>query len=242
MILSSKNTITSLELVEQINVFRADIEGKSMLKHMNLLATIRDEFEEEISVTEISVTEYLYKGKKYPMFNLTLAQAKQVLIRESKVVRKAVIKYIEELEKGLLPSYQIEDNILRAKKWILEAKETKALQEQVQEQAPKVEYYEEVLSSKDTYTPTQLAKELGMRSAIALNKELQNKGVQFKQSGQWMLYSKYAGTGYTDTKTSTFVHSDGSTGSTTSTRWTEKGREFILELFKDSLQQNLLKA
>lgn len=35
------------------------------------------------------------------MFILTLSQAKQVLVRESKYVRRAVIQYIEKLEASL---------------------------------------------------------------------------------------------------------------------------------------------
>lgn len=38
------------------------------------------------------------QNKEQPMFELTTAQAKQVLARESKFVRKAVIKKLEELE------------------------------------------------------------------------------------------------------------------------------------------------
>ena len=40
-------------------------------------------------------------NREKPMFELTTAQAKQVLVRESKFVRKAVIHYIEELENRL---------------------------------------------------------------------------------------------------------------------------------------------
>lgn len=39
--------------------------------------------------------------KKSPYYILTLSQAKQVLMRESKFVRRAVIHYIEDLEKQL---------------------------------------------------------------------------------------------------------------------------------------------
>lgn len=41
-----KDTITSLELLEQINIFRREEGNKSELLHKNLLAIIRDEFEE----------------------------------------------------------------------------------------------------------------------------------------------------------------------------------------------------
>lgn len=41
------------------------------------------------------------KGELRPMFILTIDQAKQVLMRESKVVRKAVIQYLNLLEKRI---------------------------------------------------------------------------------------------------------------------------------------------
>ena len=99
--LLSKETITSKELLEQINIFRQQ-DGKSKLEHKTLLRTIRDEFEEEITEYKIVLSEYKDStGRKLPMYVLTLSQAKQVLVRESKFVRKAVIKYIEELEEQI---------------------------------------------------------------------------------------------------------------------------------------------
>ena len=94
------------------------------------------------------------------------------------------------------------------------------------EQSPKVKYHDKVLQSVNTYTTTQIAKELGL-SGQALNRLLYQKSIQFKQSGVWMLYSKFQGLKYTKTRTYTFVRSDSSTGSKTETVWTEKGREFI---------------
>ena len=94
-----KDTITSLELLEQMNVFRNQ-EGRNSLAHSDLLKVIRDEFEEEIGEGKISCTS-TYKdsqGKDRPMFILNFSQSKQVLLRESKFVRKAVIRYIDELE------------------------------------------------------------------------------------------------------------------------------------------------
>lgn len=61
----------------------------------------------------------------------------------------------------------------------------------IAEYEPKVSYYDEILSSKDTITITQIAKDYGM-SAISMNRLLHDLGIQFKQSGQWMLYQKYA--------------------------------------------------
>lgn len=43
-----------------------------------------------------------------------------------------------------------------------------------------------------TYTATEVAKEIGMRSANELNKWLENKNVQYKVNGTWVPCAKYA--------------------------------------------------
>ena len=95
--LVKKDTITSLELLEQINFFRKQ-EGRGDMLHKSLLEVRRSEFEEEISQQKILLSDNIVRGKSYPMFILTLSQAKQVLLRESRFVRRAIFKYIEELE------------------------------------------------------------------------------------------------------------------------------------------------
>ncbi|MGL5126299.1 MAG: hypothetical protein ACRC6U_10035 [Fusobacteriaceae bacterium] len=93
--------ITSLELVEQINIFRKH-EERSELRHDTLLSIIRDEFEEEIDLQYILEIKYLdSKNRSYPMFSLTTDQARQILMRESKGVRKQVIAYTRSLEEKL---------------------------------------------------------------------------------------------------------------------------------------------
>ena len=103
--------------------------------------------------------------------------------------------------------------------------------EQLKLAAPKVKYVDEVLQSAQTYTSTQVAKELGMREAEQLHKALKSKGIMFKQSGQRMLTAKYSEKGYTKPRTVTFPRSDGSQGSYTITVWTERGRAFLHHLF-----------
>lgn len=114
---NEKETISSLDLVKEINVFREQeynyklekglslgkVEKKNgkytELRHDTLLAIIRDEFEEEINDQKILGVNYKdKKGEIRTMFVLTLDQAKQILSRESKYVRKAMIKYINALK------------------------------------------------------------------------------------------------------------------------------------------------
>nr|DAJ53027.1 MAG TPA: KilAC domain protein [Caudoviricetes sp.] len=102
--ITTKKTITSLELVEQINLFRKE-EGKDVeLQHKTMLAIIRDEFEEEIGQQKILPTSYKDQwNREQPMFELTIAQGKQVLLRESKFVRRHVVAWLERFEEANKP-------------------------------------------------------------------------------------------------------------------------------------------
>ncbi|MBO5794197.1 MAG: phage antirepressor KilAC domain-containing protein [Bacteroidaceae bacterium] len=101
---------------------------------------------------------------------------------------------------------------------------------------PKADYTDEVLLSKDCLTITQIAKELGM-TAQTLNKLLSDQGIQYRQSNQWMLYSKYAGMGLAQNRTHPYSGSKGSVRTQTQMVWTEKGRLFIHNLIKRLRQQ-----
>ena len=92
------------------------------LRHDKLLDIIRDELNikidlpkimetlkekeqlnfEPIYIDGIFISTYIDKwNRQQPIFILTIDQAKQVLMRESKVVRKAVIQYLNLLEKKI---------------------------------------------------------------------------------------------------------------------------------------------
>lgn len=96
---------------------------------------------------------------------------------------------------------------------------------------PKADYTDIILQSKSLVTVTQIAKDYGM-SGTAMNEMLHRYGIQYKQSGQWLLYSKYHNNGFTHSETVTITHSDGRTGTVMNTKWTQKGRLFIYNLLK----------
>ena len=110
--------------------------------------------------------------------------------------------------------------------------ENKANIETIRQQAPKVQYVNDVLQSAHTYTSTQMAKELNMRTAEQLHKALKEKGIMFYQSGQWMLTARYCEKGYTKPRTTVYTRSDGSQGTNTITVWTEAGRAFLHKIFE----------
>jgi prophage antirepressor-like protein len=103
--------------------------------------------------------------------------------------------------------------------------------QQITEMMPKASYYDVILNTKDTISVTKIAKDYG-KSAVWLNEYLHNKGVQFKQGDIWLLYAKYAGKGYTCTKTHSHPASNGEIHSKIHTYWTQKGRLFLYELLK----------
>ena len=47
---------------------------------------------------------------------------------------------------------------------------------------------------------TEIAKELGLKSAIELNKILAEKKIQYKVNGTWVMYSQYSNLGYEEIK------------------------------------------
>lgn len=80
-----------------------------------------------------------------------------------------------------------------------------------------------------TYTVTEIAKELGLKSAIQLNKILAEKKIQYQVNGTWVMYSKYSNLGYEEIKQE--VLDSGRV--IYHRRITQMGREFILQLFAD---------
>jgi len=84
-----------------------------------------------------------------------------------------------------------------------------------------------------TYTATEVAKELGFRSAMALNEELEKHGVQFKQNGTWVPRAEYSELGYFQIKQE--VLDSGRV--VYYTRITQDGRRFILDLLTDMFRE-----
>ena len=104
-------------------------------------------------------------------------------------------------------------------------------QQIIGELQPKANYVDIILNNTGLVTITQIAKDYGM-SGRKMNDLLNVYGVQYKQSGQWLLYSKYHDMGYTHSKTIDIVRSGGQSDIVMETKWTQKGRLFIYELLK----------
>ena len=167
---------------------------------------------------------------------ITVDMAKELCMVENNELGRQFRKYFIEAEKQLkevkkLDSYMIEDPIERAKRWIEEAEERKALMEEnikkdkeIKVLKPKAEFTDKFLQDDTLYKATDIAKEVGM-TATKFNRLLEGLGIQFKQGGKWYITSEYDGNGYT--KPYTFEYKEGKIQ--TQMRFTPKGRKFILD-------------
>lgn len=99
------------------------------------------------------------------------------------------------------------------------------------EAQPKLNYVDQILKSKNAINITQIAKDYSMAGA-KMNNLLHDLGIQYKQHGQWLLYSKYANQGYTKSKTGYYVDENDQAYSYIHTKWTQKGRLFLYEQLK----------
>lgn len=113
-----------------------------------------------------------------------------------------------------------------ARAWALEYEAKQQAQLEAKEAQDNVK---RLVHDSKTYTAGEIAKEVGLRSAIELNNQLAKMEVQFKQNGTWLLYAKYADLGYTSVKQT--VLDNGRI--IYDRRWTGAGRDFIVSLFKE---------
>lgn len=83
-----------------------------------------------------------------------------------------------------------------------------------------------LMHTNKVYSATEIAKELNMKSAIALNNKLVALGIQYKVNGSWVLYSKYSNRALTEIKQTILDNNK-----EVYTRYfTQIGREFIINL------------
>lgn len=99
------------------------------------------------------------------------------------------------------------------------------------EMQPKADYYDRILNNKGLVTVSTIAKNYGM-SAVSFNKLLHELGIQFNQSGTWLLYSKFQDKGYTHIEPFDYEDKNGNRQVKTRMKWTQKGHIFLYETLK----------
>lgn len=153
----------------------------------------------------------------------------EVLMQSRKPIAKQFKKEVKEILKtirkhGIYATDNVIDNILNNPDFGIEL-----LTKLKEERAARVEAERKnaiLMHVNKTYTITEIAKELGLKSAIQLNRILAEK--KYQVNGTWVMFSQYSNCGYEEIKQE--VLDSGKV--IYHRRITQMGREFILDLFE----------
>lgn len=183
-------------------------------------------------------TTFENRGKQYPMYLMNRDGFSLLVMGfTGKAALEWKLKYIaafNEMEKQLAQRPQLSRSELMAQALIAAHEELEEKDKRIAELTPDAEFARAVCVGKNCRTTTSLSKDYGL-SAEKLNSILHGLKIQYKTSdGQWVLYTKYCGKGYTKNRKSTpFQHkSTGKWETKNTTVWTEAGQRFIYEQLK----------
>lgn len=173
--------------------------------------------------------------KEIQDYALSLDAAKNLAMVSKTDKGKEVRKYFIQVEKDFnSPEKIMARALLMADKKITNLTiENNQLQLDLKEAQKQARYLDLIIESKGALRVSQIAQDYGM-TANKLNKVLYELGVQHKVNGQWILYKRHMGKGYTDSHTFDFKDKNGTPRTNVSTTWTQKGRLFLYELLKDN--------
>ena len=190
-----------------------------------MLAAVDDE---EKTIRTISTSGSNYQTEAW---FLTEDGLYEILMQSRKPIAKQFKKEVKEILKtirkhGIYATDNVIDNILNNPDFGIEL-----LTKLKEERAVRVEAERKnaiLMHVNKTYTITEIAKELGLKSAMQLNRILAEKKIQYQVNGTWLMYSNYSDCGYEEIKQE--VLDSGKV--IYHRRITQMGREFILGLFE----------
>ena len=216
---TKENTISSREVAEMMGVRHCDLREKI------------DSISKDLA-TENSVAKYWIegtfenRGKHYREYQVKKRGceflAHKTTGTKGNLFTDKYMDRFEEMEKKL--QKQLPGTYIEALEQLLASEKEKA---RVQLELKDEQHKNEMLMHfNKLYTTTEIAKELGIKSAAKLNKVLNDKGIQFKQNGTWVLYSDYSECGYVSIKQTLLANGH----IIYDRKWTQEGRKFLLDL------------
>ena len=166
------------------------------------------------NIDYFTISKNLENGGRTIEHEISVDMAKQICMIQRSEKGRQYRQYFIDLEKTLTAEVSVKNQIIGELK-------------------PKADYYDEILKNPGLVTITQIAKDYGM-SGKKMNGILHDLGIQYKQSGQWLLYDKYSKNGYTHSETVDIVRLDGRRDVKMNTKWKQKGRIFLYNMLKEN--------
>jgi len=184
--------------------------------------------EKTMTVKEISevmgVSARVVQMQVKKLFPEIVENGKPTRLNEKQVTRlKLELQSHHNLEGTFeLVQTDLEMELLAKKVELWREQKIKDLQEELEIQNNRINM---LIHDNKTYTTTEIAKELNLKSANELNKLLANKNIQYKVNNTWVLSASYSDCGYESIK-----QQELDSGKIIYNRhWTGKGRDFILQ-------------
>ena len=237
------NAISEQEILNhKFNIYGTFVEPYFLAKdvsewigHTNTSKMLANIDEDEKTILTISYSGNMTTNQLF----LTENGLYEVLMQSRKPIAKEFKKQVKKILHDIRTTgeYKVEDKFsipqTLSEALYLAASQAKQIEEQ-QKQLEQAQleakdandHVNKLVHNGKPYTSSEIAKELNLKSAQILNQILSEKGIQYKQNGTWLLYSKYADKGFVSIKQTVLDN-----GRIIYDRqWTGKGRDFIINL------------
>lgn len=222
--------VSSRVVAEEVNKRHADVinQIERLLENENIRSLIlpnkykvegQNRSYKEYLLTKDGFTLYMFNIQGYQDFKMNYINKfnemeNQLQNQLPGTYKEALLQLVEKVEEN--EKLQLENSVQK---------------QQIGELKPKADYYDQILKSKKLLSIGQIAKDYGM-SAQTFNKTLHDMKIQYKKSGQWLLYAGYHDKNYTSSETHEYKKKDGTVDFNLHTKWTQKGRIFLYEKLK----------
>ena len=194
-------TMSSIELREMINDARA-LAGEPKVRNDHFLSRVEDELGDDLDGVKKYFTPH--HGNQVATYDLTLDQCMLVGMRESKAVRRSVLKKLKGLEGprviATLPDFS--NPAAAARAWAEQFELQQQANQALAIAAPKVEFVDKYVESTGLKGFRQTAKLLGANEA-RFREFLLDKKIMYRMGGEWQAYSGHIDAGRFDVKTGT---------------------------------------
>jgi len=161
-------------------------------------------------------------GQNKRDYILSVNMAKELAMLENNDKGQSVRQYLIKVESAWNTPEMIMARALQVANRTLDAYRSRAIEAERKNAV--------LMHVRKTYTAGEVAKEIGLKSAQALNQALSDKKIQYKQNGTWLPCAKYAENGYFEIKQQELDNGQ----VIYDRRITQTGREFIVNLFGEN--------
>ena len=198
---SVARTMSSIELRDMINDARL-LAGEPKVRNDHFLSRVEDELGDELEGVQKYFTPH--HGNQVATYDLTLDQCMLVGMRESKAVRRSVLKKLKELEgpRGIATLPDFSNPSAAARAWAEQFELQQAANQALVEAAPKIAFVEKYVESTGLKGFRQTAKLLGANES-RFREFLLDKKIMYRMGGEWQAYKPHADAGRFGVKTGT---------------------------------------